>query len=141
MLLQGVLFVLYLFDFKVINIEIPQFLKLVFLFVALFGILVLIVALLQLNKNLSPFPTPKTNSQLVKHGLYKFVRHPIYTGLLLLFFGYAFYSLSAYRLLIAFLLLLLFFLKSRYEEQKLIERFSNYQDYKLTTGRFFPKVF
>lgn len=136
---QVVLFVLYLLDLNILDVQIPQFIKTTGIILTVAGLLVALLALLQLNKNLSPFPTPKSNSDLITSGLYKHVRHPIYSGLLLLFFGYAMHSVSAYKLIITLLLLMLFYYKSRYEEQKLKQRFQAYKSYMITTGRFVPK--
>jgi protein-S-isoprenylcysteine O-methyltransferase Ste14 len=98
----------------------------------------LILALLQLNRNLSPFPTPKQNGQLVTNGLYHWMRHPIYTGILLVSYGYAIYSSSWLRLIVACVLLILFYLKSSYEEKLLSKKFSDYTAYQKRTARFFP---
>lgn len=104
----------------------------------IFGALITTVAVFQLNVNLSPFPSPLPGSKLIENGVYKFVRHPIYTGLILAFFGYAIISDSGYKLLISTVLFLLFYFKTRYEEDMLIEKFPAYLEYKNRTGRFFP---
>jgi protein-S-isoprenylcysteine O-methyltransferase Ste14 len=96
--------------------------------------------LLQLNKNISPFPTPKDSASLLRNGLYKFMRHPIYTGIILLFSGYSVYQNSFYKLLVSVVLVILFYLKSNYEEQRLQEKFPDYKRYKSKTGRFFPWI-
>lgn len=96
------------------------------------------VALFNLDKSLTPFPTPKSNSELITSGLYKYVRHPIYTGILLTVFGYGFYSESVSRLTISVLLLILFYFKTNYEEQKLSQKYPEYGAYKARTGRFIP---
>lgn len=108
------------------------------LILSFFGGLIILLALLQLNKNLSPFPTPKNNSTLLENGLYKYTRHPIYSGIILLFIGFSVYQNSWYKLLISLLLVILFYLKSVYEEQRLEQKFPEYKNYKTKTGRFFP---
>ena len=135
------LFIVYVLDISILHLNIPSLLKVFGLIIAGVGILIFMIAILQLNKNLSPFPTPKSNAQLIQSGLYKYIRHPIYTGILLGFTGYAVYLESIYKLAITLLLLIVFIIKSIYEEKKLTDRFSNYSLYKKTTGRFFPKLF
>src|SRR5690606_6752899 len=103
------------------------------------GLLLVIAAFLQLNTNLSPFPSPKEGAKLVTNGVFAFARHPIYAGVLFMAFGISFGRGSGYKLIISVLLYLLFFLKSRYEEQRLQEIFPDYVLYKRVTGRFFPK--
>jgi len=110
------------------------------LFIAGFGGVIIILALFQLNKNLSPFPTPKNNTTLLQNGLYKYMRHPIYTGIILLFTGYSLYQNSFYKLGIALLLVILFYFKSNYEEQRLEQKFPDYKLYKNKTGKFFPWI-
>lgn len=111
------------------------------LIISIIGLLVVILAILQLNKNLSPFPTPKDASVLLENGLYKFIRHPIYSGIILMLTGYSFYKDSWYKLGITLLLLLLFYFKTQYEEQLLQIKFEDYKTYKSKTGKFFPKIY
>lgn len=107
----------------------------------MFGALITVVAVLQLNVHLSPFPSPLPGAKLIENGVYGFVRHPIYTGIILAFFGYALICDSGYRLLISAALFVLFYYKSVYEENRLIDVFPKYSEYKTRTGRFFPKIF
>lgn len=111
------------------------------LIVSIFGLIIILLSVLQLNKNLSPFPTPKNNAVLVQNGLFKLVRHPIYSGIILVVIGYSVYKDSLYKGIISMLLLILFHFKTKYEEQKLSEKFPNYQSYKKKTGKFFPRLF
>lgn len=103
------------------------------------GALITVIAVLQLNINLSAFPSPLADSKLIEAGVFKLIRHPIYTGLILAFFGYAIVDDSGYKLLISLGLLLWFYFKTLYEERLLIEKFPEYLEYKKRSGRFFPK--
>lgn len=137
--LQVILFIAYLFDFDVLIIKFFQLIAVTGLFITGIGILILGISILQLNKNLSPFPTPKSSAQLITTGLYHYIRHPIYTGILITCCGYALYSHSIYKILITSFLAILFIIKSSYEEEKLKTTFNDYENYIKTTGRFFPK--
>lgn len=137
--LQTILFVLYIFDLEILQLSFPPLLKDLAFILAILGGLVLLLAILQLKGNLSPFPSPRTNSQLVKNGLYKYVRHPIYSGILIAFTGFAIYTSSGYRVLLTMVLYVLFEFKSEYEETLLIKRYKDYIDYRKKTGRFFPR--
>ena len=44
-------------------------------------------SLLALGTSLTPYPKPTRNGQLVEHGPYRVVRHPIYSSLLLFLLG------------------------------------------------------
>eukprot|EP01031_Cornospumella_fuschlensis_P025483 gene25483-30766_t len=76
----------------------------------------LVGGLLELGKNLSPFPMPSSDNQLVTTGVYSIVRHPIYCGLILLCFGVSIYSDSATRLVATLALTLLLNQKASVEE-------------------------
>lgn len=135
--IQFFLFLLFLFPTNY-HLEIPVFLQIPSLILAIVGFIIVLVALFNLDKALTAFPTPKNNSELITSGLYKYVRHPIYTGILLTFFGYSIYSTSISRLIISVLLMILFYFKTNYEEQKLSQKYPEYGAYKARTGRFIP---
>ncbi len=103
------------------------------------GLLIIAMGIFQLGSNITPFPTPLSNSTLTTQGIYKIIRHPIYTGILFIALGIAIYTASYPRLAVSALLYILFQYKSRYEEQMLIEKFPGYVDYKLNAGRFLPR--
>lgn len=137
--IQFILFFCFIFDFDWSLKSGFAILK-IGLYIAVFGGIIIILALLQLNKNLSPFPTPKNNTTLLQNGLYKYIRHPIYTGIILLFTGYSLSQNSFYKLGISLLLVILFYFKSNYEELRLEQKFPDYKLYKSKTGKFFPWI-
>ena len=104
------------------------------------GGLVVIAAIWQLRHAISPFPSPKATANLIDNGVFRWVRHPIYTGILAVSFGYALISGSVWKALVALTLLVLFQFKARYEEQLLKKNFDQYSKYMEKTGRFLPKV-
>ena len=137
--LQFLVFLVWLLRVETLQFELSQNLQTLALIVAGIGLLIILIAFLQLNTNLSPFPSPKKRAKLVTSGAFAFARHPIYSGVLFMAFGLSVWLGSGYKLLISILLLLVFYFKSRYEENKLQERFPEYVLYKRQTGRFFPK--
>lgn len=136
--IQFILFVVYLFRFSKIDLTIPMRLQLTGLIFSIFGIIISLASIFALNKNLSVFPTPKQNSELIQSGIYKYIRHPIYSGILFFTFGFSIYSENTLRLLIFFTLFILFRFKAAYEERLLQDKFSNYVAYKKKTGIFLP---
>ncbi len=101
------------------------------------GIFVGLAAIVQLGKGLSPFPTPTTDGVLIQTGVFRYSRHPIYTAILGVFWGYGMCVGSGYKLLVTIALLILFFFKSSYEEVRLSDMFEGYARYKKRTRRFF----
>ena len=139
--LQLLLFVAYILNVDLIDINTNRIITFIGITIAVIGLLTALIALMQLNTNLSPFPTPKSNTTLITNGVYKFVRHPIYTGIILITFGYGLYTDSLYKIVISIILYTLFYFKSSYEEKRLKTTFSDYEGYQKHAGRFFPKLF
>ncbi len=139
--IQFMLFAVYIIPINIITFVNGTAFNIIGVILLTLGVLMSLLSIIQLNKNLSPFPTPVTGGELIETGLYKYIRHPIYTSILLTFLGYSLYVGSGYKILITIFLLILFFYKSRYEEKKLSSVFSGYTEYIKKTGRFLPKAF
>lgn len=136
---QFALFGVYVLYFPSFDFDAPEWLRVAGFLLAGAGVAVTAWAILLLNTRLSPFPTPKTAATLIQSGVYKFIRHPIYTGLLFGAFGFAFYTANVLRLAIFFALLLLFWQKARYEERLLADKYPDYESYKTKAGMFLPR--
>ena len=91
-----------------------------------------------LADNLTPFPRPNETNRLVETGSYGLVRHPIYGGLILGAVGLGLLAASPATLLAALALDVLFELKSRREEDWLLDRHPDYAAYRARTRRFIP---
>lgn len=137
--LQFLVFVAWILEFDSWRFQLSENLQGLAFIVAVIGLLLVLIALLQLNTNISPFPSPKKGAKLITGGVFAFARHPIYSGLLFTAFGLSIWLGSGYKVAITLLLYLVFHFKSRYEEQRLIEAFPDYLVYRKNTGRFFPK--
>lgn len=139
--LQLALFFLFSFDIHAWRIYFPVFMFWIGVGSLVIGAFIVIGSVLQLNVNLSPFPSPLPKSKLIVSGIYKYIRHPIYTGIFMGFIGFSIIADSGYKLLISAILLLLFYFKSIYEEKRLMLVFPDYDLYRQKTGRFFPRFF
>lgn len=93
-----------------------------------------------LGANLSVLPHPKEGSTFVESGPYRFVRNPIYSGLILGSSGLALILHSWLGLAYALALLILFDLKTNREERWLRERYSGYADYQRRVKKLLPWV-
>jgi len=105
------------------------------------GIVIAIWAAILLGPNLTPLPKPKPSGEFIQSGLYRFVRHPIYFGVILVCFGWAGIEQTLYTLVLAIILLIFFDLKSRQEEIWLTEKFSEYAQYKITAKKLIPFIY
>jgi protein-S-isoprenylcysteine O-methyltransferase Ste14 len=104
------------------------------------GLAILAVSIFKLGPSLTASPVPKEDSTLVVTGLYKFMRHPIYTGLLITGLGLSLEAGVLPHIWFWAGLVWLLVYKSNWEEVLLAERYPEYAAYKARTGRFFPKL-
>ena len=80
--------------------------------------------------------------QLVKDGLYKHIRHPLYLGEILRNFGIVSIFLSGYGILFIMIGAIFLLFRINVEEEMLIEAFgSDYEDYKRKTKRLIPYIY
>ena len=101
------------------------------------GILIIIIAFIimlvsvkDLGRNLSPFPRPLNNSNLLTAGIYRFTRHPMYYSLIFISIGVFIIKLSIYYLFLTISLALIIKFKIALEEKYLMNKFKNYLLYK-----------
>ncbi len=97
--------------------------------------------LIDLGTNLTPFPAPLANANLVDCGAYGLVRHPIYGGLIVGALGWGLALASPAAMAGAALLAVFFDLKSRREEVWLTERYPDYPRYRARTRKMVPWVY
>jgi protein-S-isoprenylcysteine O-methyltransferase Ste14 len=102
------------------------------------SIVVMLVGALGLGRGLTPVPIPNARAQLRTGGLYRFVRHPIYSGLLLFAISAGIKSGSLLVLVAAVALVGLINVKARWEERRLVQVFADYAAYAERTPRFVP---
>ena len=105
------------------------------------GTAIAMMAAFNLGKNLTPLPRPKENAVLIQRGLYRFVRHPIYFGVIVLSVGWGLIQKSTLVWLYVIAITIFFDIKSRREEQWLAERFSAYVDYQGRVRKLIPWVY
>ena len=98
--------------------------------IIIIALIILLVAIKDLGRNLSPFPRPLNNSNLVTKGIYRFTRHPMYYSLIFISFGVFIIKLSIYYLVLSISLGLIIKFKIALEEQYLKNKFKNYLLYK-----------
>ena len=109
------------------------------LFIA--GILLGSNGAVNLGKNLTPLPLPKENATLITTGAYRFVRHPIYSGISFMAFGWGLWLHSWLTIGYALMLFAFFDIKSRLEERLLVEKFPEYAAYRKHVRKLLPFVY
>jgi len=108
---------------------------------AVVGLLLLTFGAWGLGRNLTPFPRPRADGALVTTGVYRIVRHPIYSGIIFLALASAVRAHTALALLLPVMVFLFFDAKARFEEKWLVRRFMDYPDYQVRTAKLIPWLY
>jgi protein-S-isoprenylcysteine O-methyltransferase Ste14 len=103
-----------------------------------FGVALGLWSVVRLGRGLTPSPLPNGAVDLVTRGPYRWVRHPMYTAVMLIVAGVTIRSGSVVVLVEAAALVILFNVKARWEEHRLAEAVPGYRDHEAVTGRFLP---
>ena len=111
-------------------IQVTPFSYFVGFLIIIIAFIILLVAIKDLGRNLSPLPRPINNSNLVTKGIYGFTRHPMYYSLIFISFGVFVTKLSIYYLFLSTSLILIIKFKIVLEEHYLKNKFKNYLLYK-----------
>ena len=105
------------------------------------GLILAAAGALNLGRNLTPLPRPKEQATLVVTGAYRLVRHPIYSGVTFMAFGWALWLHGWLTLGYALLLFTFFDVKSRREERWLEEKFPEYAAYRRRVRKLIPFIY
>jgi protein-S-isoprenylcysteine O-methyltransferase Ste14 len=103
------------------------------------GLFIMLSAFVSIGGAIQIAPEPRPGGKLVTSGIYKVLRHPIYTAILIVVAGLFFRKPTvpifvATSVVIAFLIV-----KSRFEEKLLLRRYPEYADYKRRTWGIAPQ--
>jgi len=82
-----------------------------------------------------------SDSRIVAKGPYKFIRHPLYSSLLLILLTIVLNHFTFIRLILWLILLTVVFAKLMYEERSIIKRNTDYLIYKRGTKRLLPFIY
>ena len=106
------------------------------------GLTTSLTAVFTLHRSYSSSLVIREDHQLIRHGIYKHVRHPIYTGTTLVLFALPLCLSSVLGCIVMLLLIPVFLNRIRREEALLIEEFgAEYETYRETTKKLIPFVY
>jgi protein-S-isoprenylcysteine O-methyltransferase Ste14 len=106
------------------------------------GSILRLAAVFALGRRFSGLVAIQPDHQLKTDGLYRYIRHPSYTGLLGSMIGYTLIFRSAIGLVLCVLLFILLVSRMNDEEQFLETHFADeYRNYRLRTRRLVPMIY
>jgi len=100
-----------------------------------------LAGLLALGRNLTPFPKPSAKTELIQHGIYARIRHPLYTSVFCAAVGSSLIFQSWPALAVSAALGLFFDAKARHEEHWLRRQFPEYALFERRVRRFIPWIY
>ncbi len=117
----------------------PAVLRVVGTLIYFTGLAIAITGRLQLGKNWANLEDYQflPQQKLVSHGIYRYIRHPIYSGDILLLVGLEL-ALNSWLVVLAILPILVVARQSKAEEALLGQVLPGYQEYCQRTKRFIP---
>lgn len=104
------------------------------------GLILWAIIAMQKSK-LSILPQPSANATLITKGPYRFIRHPMYTAILLGSLGLVINQFTWLRLAIVIALAIVLLIKLNWEEKMLLEKFDAYKEYMKHSKRLVPFIF
>lgn len=91
--------------------------------------------------NIRAFPEIPQHGRLVVDGPYRWIRHPMYTSVLVITLGWMVEHPFPFRMILWVGLVVTLLVKLGYEEQLLLTRFPLYKEYRMRTKRIIPFLF
>lgn len=105
------------------------------------AILFILLGAKNLGEGLTPFPYPAKRAPLVIVGIYRFIRHPLYLGVILGGIGISIFRMNIVSIGLSYCLGLFLNAKANREEEWLRQKFSEYEDYRKKTKKIIPFIF
>ena len=105
------------------------------------GFFITVAGLLTLGDALTPFPRPIESTRLRRQGIYRFLRHPVYAGMLYAACGWTLVWMSPVGILSVALTVVFFDLKARREELWLRQKYKDYDRYTQQVKKFLPGIY
>lgn len=93
------------------------------------GVVLMFSAFASIGSSVQISPEPKAGGELATKGVYRRFRHPIYTAIVLLVLGLFLRQPTVPVLIVAAVVIAFLVVKSRFEEQLLLERYPEYAEY------------
>ncbi|MFC2158426.1 methyltransferase family protein [Acidobacteriota bacterium] len=122
-----------------LNLSLSSILGLLFI---IFALPIVFLGAGTLRRSYSSTLLIREDHQLIQHGIYKHVRHPIYSGTILVFLGIPLCLASLFGFAIMALVIPLFLNRIRIEEELLTEEFgAEYERYRKTSRKLIPYLF
>jgi protein-S-isoprenylcysteine O-methyltransferase Ste14 len=123
------------------SVELPLWLRVLGGLIVIAAGAVVIMGALALGRNLTPFPKPASGGHLITHGIYGIVRHPLYMAGIFATLGWGLLAANLIDIALVAVVFLFFDLKSRREEEWLLEAYPEYASYRRHVKKLIPWIY
>lgn len=120
--------------------SIPVAVRVIGVLLGLGGLTLCVISYRALGRNFRVFAAPRRSGKLITGGIYRRVRHPMYTGVILGMGGYVLAFGSPWFAAPWLAMTVLYLVKAVREEGIVAQRFAEYHDYRRRTWRFVPFI-
>jgi protein-S-isoprenylcysteine O-methyltransferase Ste14 len=94
-----------------------------------------------IGNGITPTSATRKEHKLITNGIYRYIRHPLYTFGASMFVSFGMMADNWYIAALGVLTFIIMAIRTPKEEANLIEKFGDeYREYMKRTGRFFPKL-
>ncbi len=125
----------------IINTEFKTFFIIFGLILIVFACIINIIGRFNLGQNWANQVKIYDNQTCIKSGVFKFVRHPLYASIILMFYGACLVYPNYFTFLAnTFIFIPFMYYRAKQEEVLLLKTFKEYKQYKKEVGMFFPKI-
>ncbi len=123
------------------SIEFPLWLRALGSLIIIAAGAVVIMGALALGRSLTPFPRPVPGGRLITHGIYGIVRHPLYMAVIFATLGWGLLAANLIDIALVAVVFLFVDLKSRREEEWLMEAYPEYASYRRHVKKLIPWIY
>ena len=102
------------------------------------GLVLMLLAFASLGGSIQIAPQPRIDGHLVTRGVYRRLRHPIYTAIVILVVGLFFRKPTVSTAIMAAVVIAFLVVKAQFEETLLLARYPEYADYRRRTWGIVP---
>lgn len=124
------------------KVGLPESIRWLGVGVGIIGVLGVYWLFSSIGSGITPTSETRKEHKLVTNGIYKYIRHPLYTFGSSLFISFGMMADNWFIALLGILAFIGMAIRTPKEEANLIEKFGDeYREYMKRTGRFLPKFF
>jgi protein-S-isoprenylcysteine O-methyltransferase Ste14 len=102
------------------------------------GLLLMLLAFVSIGGSIQIAPEPRVGGQLVTRGVYRRLRHPIYTAIVVLVVGLFLRKPTVPMAIVGAFVIVFLVVKARFEETLLLARYPEYAEYRRRTLGIVP---